>query len=944
MKQKVFVILGAVFLTVSLLITSCNSTKQTIVYENELPVNPAVKTAVLDNGLTYYVMSNSEPKNRIFIKLVVNAGACNEDEDQNGIAHLCEHMAFDGTEHFKKDEIDQFFRTIGSEENNAFTNYLNTVYHFEIPADDKEMLEKAMLIVHDWACAVSYEEEALNNERNVVIEEWRLDQGVNNRVNKALEAYTLKDSKFLVHDVIGDPEILKNISRDRVYDFYKKWYRPELMSVIVVGDLPQNELEDAVIKAMKNIPASETKTEREVYTVPVRQNKEIVIYKDKELKNTLVNIDSRLEGSFVYNTPADYYEYVLFTFVGYIFNQRIQEISKKADSPWVSAGLDQKNYATNTNALYLWFRPKDGQFEESFKKLMDEYERFMKFGATNKEIERMRLGYNLELASYKKQIKDITSDAYTWDFVNHFEFGQIPISPDCYYTMVKDLLKRVTPEDIMEISQKYFGDKGDLISVTAPETEEGIPSEERIMQLWTEYQAENLTEVVEEEINETIMERPAATKVASKKKVNELGVTEYTLANGVKIITKKTDFEKDSIQMTAISKGGFSLVSDEEYESALAAVSYSYNSGIKGFTRTQLDKLLTTKIAGISYGVNINSEFINASGNNEDFEIALQLINQLFTNPQFTQEGWDKTIVDYRLNAKNRGITPSDIFRKTIKEVLYDNSRNFTIVDDAFVDKMNQTTAEKVFKERFADISDFEFVFVGDFNEKNLVDLCSRYLGSIKTNGAQKENTIYEFYKLPQGTAPVYVNKETEHKATVLITFRSNLEPQEDLDKMFIEDSLVEFYIDSLNTQLFDYIRKELGGTYGASVYIGFEGEKERQYDVNVEFGCEPERVEELSNAVINYFNKLKKDGVEKTYVDQCAEGCRRTVETLLRDNNWWKNRIINSMVQSIEPVDVIKKAQNDIPAVITKENFDRIAKEYIDTENYYRLVLMPQE
>lgn len=921
----------------------CNSTNNSVAYDNVLPFNPAVKTAVLDNGLTYYVMSNKEPKNRIFIRLVVNAGACNEDEDQNGIAHLCEHMAFEGSEHFQKDEMDQFFRSIGSEENNAFTNYSNTVYHFSIPADDKEVFEKAMLIVHDWACAVSYEEEALDKERKVVVEEWRLGQGVNERISKEINKYELADSKFLEHDVIGDPEILKNISRDRVYDFYKKWYRPELMSVIVVGDLPQNELENAVINAMKDIPASNERINQSVYTVPIRENKDIVIVKDKEIKNTLINIDARIKDYAPYTTVEQYYQEVLFNFAGYIFNQRIEELSKKSDSPWIAGGIGQKYYATNTYALYLWFRPKDGLFDQAFKQFLDEFERFMQYGVTDKELERMRFGYNVEMNNYKKRIKKMDSESYTWDFVAHFENGTIPLAPMDYYELTKLLIQKVTPEDIKAVALKYFGDRGELISITAPESEEGIPSKEQIMEIWTNYKAENLEQIVEEDINEKIMERPAAVKVVSKNKVTDLGVTEYVLQNGVKIITKKTDFEDDKIRMSAVSKGGIALVSDEDYPSAKAAISYQQNSGIDGFTKSQLDKFLLTKTVGFNIGMNRWNEYINGNSNNEDIEIVLQLVNQIFTNPQFTQEGWDKTIVDYRLSAKNRGATPADIFNNEVKKVVYDNSRNFTIVDDAFVDAMNKNDAERIFRDRFADISDFEFVFTGDFNEKKLIELCRSYLGTIKTY-ATKEECVFEYFNLPQGTEPVYVKKQTEHKATVVMVFRGNLSPEEDISKKFTEETLTSLYFASLQTQLFDYIRKELGGTYGVNLSIDFDGYPERQYEIYVEFGCEPERVEELSNAIISYMKIQKTDGVEQSYVEQESELLRRNVETMLRENVWWHNRVLNSLVNMTEPLNVVKMYQEDIPEQIKKEVFDKIAKQYLDTENYYRLVLMPEE
>lgn len=943
MKFNKIKIVTLVFVCLSLLV-SCESSKTVNTNSGKVPFNPAVKTAVLDNGLTYYVMSNKEPKNRIYIRLVVNAGSCNEDDDQKGIAHLCEHMVFNGTEHFSKDEIDEFLRSIGCEEEDAFTTYLNTVYFFSIPADNKEVFEKAMLIIHDWASSVSFDEEALEKERNIVVEEWRLEQGVSTRINDELFKYELEGSRFLERKIIGDPEIIKNIPRERVIDFYKKWYRPELMSVVVVGDLPQEELENTVINAMKDIPASENKIEKSIYKIPLREKKEIAIYKDKEIKDTLVTIDAQIFDYSPYTTVQQYNQNVLFNFVGYIFNQRINDISKKADSPWISAGVDQTWYTSNSMVIYLWFKPKDGMFKESMKQLIDEYERFTKYGVTKKELERIRLGYNVEMNKYKKGIRKISSEAYSWDLVAQAEDGTILVAPEYYYKLTKEQIKSVTAEDIREVALKYFGNRGDLITITAPESDNGIPSKEQIMKIWTEYKDENISEIVEEKIKEKIMDAPAPAKILSKKKINELGATEYVLQNGVRIITKKTDFEKDQINFSAVSQGGSSLVNDSDFSSAIVSTDYQYNSGIEGFSRTQLDKFFVTKSVDINYAITKEKEYFDGSANNQDIEIALQYVNQIFTNPQFTQEGWDKTMVDYKQRAKNAGNTPSDKFYSKVKEVIYDNSRNYFNYDGNFITSINRDSAERVFKERFGNVADFDFIFVGDFNESKLIDLCCRYLGTIKADASNKEQCKYEYYSLPENKIFAYVNEDTEHKAKVRMVFRGKFQPEADISKRFTEEYVVNLFVNSLNVQLFDYIRKQLGGTYGVNVLFNIYGNPEREYDVNIEFGCEPERMEELSNAIITYLNKLKENGVERKYIEQETERLHRFIETSITKNYWWVITLKNSMVNKSEPIDVAQKYQEEIPLLMTKENFDRIAKEYFDTENYYKVVLMPKK
>ncbi|MCR4632079.1 MAG: insulinase family protein, partial [Treponema sp.] len=348
--------------------------------ESKLSVNPAIKSGTLKNGMEYFVQQNSEPKNRIMLRLVVKAGSCMEEDDQQGVAHLVEHMAFNGTEHFKKNEIINFMESVGMKfgaDLNAYTSFEQTVYMFEIPADDKAVLEKAMLILHDWACAVSFEQEELDKERGVVKEEWRLSQGANQRINEKIFDVELHGSRYQVRMPIGKMEVIDNVNRQRVVDFYQKWYRPELMAVAVVGDLPASELEAAVKKVMATVPASEEKTSRPSYEVPFTEEKTLIPVKDSEWKYTILQVESRLKNFGPVVTKEQMYENLNLDFIAGIINQRFSELSKQAETPYIAAQVGSTALTNNFAKVFIAINPKEGKETSSFEAALQEINRFL---------------------------------------------------------------------------------------------------------------------------------------------------------------------------------------------------------------------------------------------------------------------------------------------------------------------------------------------------------------------------------------------------------------------------------------------------------------------------------------------------------------------------------------------------------------------------------------
>ncbi len=474
--------------------TSCTTTSHEshrtvqntqIQFEQEAPF----QHGTLDNGMSYVIRENGEPKNRIQLRLVVKAGSCMEDDDQKGVAHFVEHLCFNGTKHFKKSAIVDYFESIGMKygpEINAYTDYEQTVYMMEIPADNPEILRTSLMILRDWACAVSFEEEAIEKERGIITEEWRYrTQTLAGRMVNFETPIYLRGSRFEERPVLGDMNIIKKVSRKRIIDFYKKWYRPEFMSVIAIGDIKANVLEDAVKDIMKTVPASKDKIKLPEYTVPLPQKKTIDIMRDKEITIDEIYIVMRKSNNL---RVEDDYAWVYFRD---IFNLRCFEKTKALNSEWINAKIGTRTETNKTSFYFMQINPKKGRFTEGFKTFLEELDLFLKSGPTESELAREKESLKLLLSQNYKNMENYSSKSFTNNMVNHTVSGSSVLSPnDENFKAELDVVNKMTVEKVRNFALKYFGDRGTTMLLFTPENNK-LPSESEIMDVWKNYKGQN---------------------------------------------------------------------------------------------------------------------------------------------------------------------------------------------------------------------------------------------------------------------------------------------------------------------------------------------------------------------------------------------------------------------------------------------------------------------
>ncbi len=918
----------------------------------EIPLkeHPLLKKGTFSNGMNYYILPNKEAGNKIIIGLLVNAGSCMEDDDQQGVAHFIEHMCFNGTEHYKSRDFIDYIESIGlnwGDDLNAFTNRRNTFYYVTIPTDKKEYLEKAMLWLSDIAGGkVLFDEDELQSEKGVVIEEWRREQGYNDRYEKAvINKYYLKNTRYAERNVLGTETSIKNVSSERVKDFYKKWYRPDNMTFIAIGNTIPSTMERMSKNSFSKIQNPEEPLKSFDLSIPV-QGYDAVIFSDKEQKDTIINIEEKLLDFKVPATEEDVKKTEILQFVINTFNRRLNGISKKIDSSIINAGMDTEALAVPDNKyLYVYLRPKDNQIEQAVKDVKDELIRIKKYGITSSEFDSYKNGYRSSLLETKKNSKVISNWSYVNLLLNCINYGFAFITPENDVDTRLKLLDKITLEEVNECCRNIFVRDGDLVLLRCNEKNKNDMTKEKLENLWRAYSS-MVTEYKEEKLPSELMTKPAKKAAVKSKNINTaLECSEYVLENGVRIIVKKTNFEKDKVYMSAFSEGGSALYdNDKDYASAYAACGYFSNSGINGYTQEQYLKICAEKNYVVNYGIYNYSEEMTGNSSWKDFEDMLQYVNLMFTNPYFTDEGWNAIQQNFKEIAKKRGVTPEDAFYDKINSIIYDDNLRYQGITQKLVDLLDKKRSEEIFRERFSNAADFTFTFVGDFDENKLIDLCCYYLGTIPGDETKKEKTVSNHVSFPKGKILETITKGEATNSNIFVGFGKDLEKLEEPVEIYKRNELAFLVKVYLGMKLTDMIREEKGGTYTVGGDLSFYNYPSANFFGFLQFGCEPSRENELLETAIECLNSLRKNTISSKDVTKLKLYYSNLFDQNKRTNNWWINRINNSLVHYTEVAESVTKNKKIIMDSITAENIQKFLTEYFDEENYTSVILTPEK
>lgn len=905
-----------------------------------LPVDPALRTGVLENGLTYFVRRNTEPRNRAELGLVINAGSLQEDEDQRGLAHFLEHMLFNGTENFEGQELINYLERVGMEfgpDVNAYTSFGETVYTLTIPLDDEEIVQTAFEILVDWAANATLDADEIEAERGVIVEEERLrDQNVNGRLREQILPVLFGDSRYAERLPIGDMETVRNAPREAFTRFYETWYRPELMALIAVGDFDPAVFEGYMREAFSPLTNPEMPAPLESYEVPEHEDTRYAILSDPEFSVTYAEIELKRPAN-VTQTVADYGEDLAASLFGGLINTRLSERAREADTPFLQASVGGGSLTRDVDTITLGVVTDDGAALPGLRALLEEVERARRFGFTETELARAKTNLLSRLERNFNEREDISSAAYLSFLTSSFLEGSVLTTNEADYRLAEGLLPQISLADVNDFTQDLLATDNRVVFVIAPEKAGlELPSETEVAAVIDNAQNAEL-DPYEDTLTETdlIETPPEPVAVTDETYLEALDATVLTLGNGVRVVVKTTDFTASEVLMSGVSYGGSSLVSDEDYPEASLISGVVSDSGVGPFSRNELSRLLSGQ--NVSLGVSIGdlTEGFSGYAERDDLETLFQLVYLYATAPREDAVAFSRTQDALRAGLRNRDSQPQVAFRDALNSALYGDAPRYQTLTLEEVDALDYTRALTIYRERFANMGDFVFTFVGDVSLDEVRELAQHYLGNLPAGGGSETFANVE-PALPTQTVAEVVYKGQEEQSLVQLRFFGELNPTRDERlKLLLLDNI-------LSIRMTQELREALGGVYSPSVFSGVSKYPEPTYRLGVQFSADPNRVDELVRASFEVVQDVRVNGPDADTFAKAQEQVRRNYEETFEQNRFWLTILEYYLALNLdESPDELLAYESEI-AALSIADLREAAQTYLHTDRYAGVVLYP--
>ncbi len=906
-------------------------------HDQPIPIDKNVIKGKLDNGFTYYIRSNKRPENRAELTIIVNAGSIHEDDDQQGLAHFCEHMAFNGTKNFKKNELVNYLESIGMKfgpEINAYTSFDQTVYGIKVPLNRQGFLDTGLMILADWAHNISFEAEEIEKERGVIHEEWRMGRGADERMMKQYLPVLFHQSQYAKRLPIGKIEIIDNFKHDVIKRFYKDWYRPDLMAIVVVGDFDAKAVEQKVKTVFSAIPKPLNPREQKVYEIPNHDQLLVSVAKDKEAEYSLVQIYYK-HPMFIEKNIGDYRQSIVHQLFNSMINKRLDELRQQENPPFIFGYSAYSSFLGPKDMYMSVAMTANNNTIAGLQTLMEENERVKRYGFTETEFEREKKSLLKEIENSYNERNKVESEKYVSEYVRNFGMNQEPIPGiELEYELYKKFIPEITLQEVNKLANEWITDKNRVIIVTGPDKEDvKLPEVKDIYDLVEQFKNVEITAYVDKVSDLPLIDKlPAKGKVKKVNKNKKLGYEEWNLGNGAKVILKQTDFKDNEVLFYAFSEGGNSLYSQKDDVSAEVAASVFAASGISTFDKIELDKKLSDKVVYINPFIDELYEGFEGQCAPQDIESMLQLVYLYFSQPRLSKEAFSSFVTKKKAEYENSSTSPETVWIDTIKSVktqYHPRRRPWTTKT---IDEADYKRIDKIFKERFADPNNFTFIFVGNFNSKTLKPLIEQYIGSFQVlnrNETWKDLGI----RPPTNNIDKTVYKGQEDKSYVYISYAGNF------DYSLEKNIEIKILNSILSTRLLEVVREDKSGTYSIGAYSSTKRIPTPLYDIVINFGCAPNKVEELTKLVNEEINKLKTEGPTEIDLAKAKEKEMRERETDIKKNNFWINEIEDIYKGNALDTDI-----NDFEKIvqnIKQEDIKLAAQKYFN--NNVRVVLKPE-
>lgn len=910
--------------------------------DSPIPFDASVKTGKLKNGLTYYIKKNAKPENKVDLRLVINAGSILENDDQQGLAHFMEHMCFNGTKRFPKNKLVDYLQSIGvkfGQHLNAYTSFDETVYFLPIPSDDPAKLENGFNIIEDWAFNAVLTPEEIDKERGVVLEEYRLGLGADKRMMDRYMPKMMYKSHYANRLPIGKKDILENFKYEKIINFYKDWYRPNLMSVIVVGDIDIAEMEKKINDHFGSYKNPKNEKPRKVFEVPNHKETFVAVESDKEATSTDIQLVYKDYGTpkktvTVNDYRADLVESIFAT----MLNNRLDELTNSPTPPFTYGYSYHGGTWARTKEAYQSFAMSEENKElDALKVLVTENERAKKYGFTQGELDRAKSDI---LARYEKAYNDrdkSNSANFVGEYQSHFLEGAPAPGIAWEFEAVKQMLPKVALKDVAGFVKEYVKEDNRVVIITGPE-KEGLKKV-------TEQEVLNTLNVNSDEVkpyeetaiaSSLLRKEVKAGTIVKKEKNDKIGATTLTLSNGVKVTYKKTDFKNDEILMEGISFGGTNLYSNEEVKKTQFANGALTEAGFSGLKINDINKFMAGKIANASPYIGNSTEGFRGSATPKDLEYMFQTVYAYFTDLNLDKEAFEGYKQKQSSFYKNLSSQPNVFFQQEFYGyLLKENPRFFGMFpDDKSWADTDYELAYNKYKERFANAGDFEFYFVGNIDDKAIEDLSAKYLASLPSTD-KKEKAIDLGYRMLKGEHKKIVKKGTDPKSSVTIMYYGDTtySPKEALAMQALGEVLT--------IKLIEELRENESGVYGVSARGSMGKVPNGSYSFNIGFPCGPENAEKLTASALRELQKIIDNGPVEADVVKFKEGELLDYKKDIKENRYWLGNFSRSYINGTSVEDVLKFEEK--LNAITAKDIQEVAKKYL-TKDKVVGILMPEK
>lgn len=906
-----------------------------------LPFDTAVTRGTLPNGLTYYIRRNTRPEKRVMLQLAVKAGSVDETDEQQGLAHFLEHMAFNGSRHFKAGELIKTLESTGARMGphvNAYTSFDETVYMFQVPTDKDGIVTKGLQALADVGGGLTLDPREIDKERGVVIEEWRGGLGSGTRLRDQQIPVLYHGSKYAERLPIGKPEVLKSFTPATLRAFYTRWYRPDRMAVIVVGDIDPAAIEAQIKTLFGSIPKPKTPAPARTYEVPLHAEPLFAVATDPEATQSSVSVMRKRQRA-PDDTVADYRRNLAEQTVYQMLNERFDELSRKKDARFLGGGAYEVPLSPTASAFALGAGVEEGKIPAGLLALEIETNRVQQHGFGAAELERARKWW---LASYERAFNErekSESSAYADEYVAHFLKGDPAPGIEYEYRLAQALLPAMSTAEVGAVARDLFADTARVIIATAPKKEGAAPpTEAQLRGAITSADAAAVTAWADAGSGRALMDAlPDPGAITARREVPQLGMTVVRFANGVEAWLKPTEFQNDEILYTLSALGGASLAPKDQFVEALLAPALVQVSGIGGHSAVDLQKLLAGKLARASAAVALSTHQISGSARPGDLETGLQLLHLSFTQPGNDAEAFANIRKQLDALYANREQNPNLLFGEKVGEV--NSGSNYTadpVTRDRLA-KLDRNAMASLYKARFSNAADFTFVMVGAFKVDEALPLIARYVGSLPSTGAASSQPKDVGLKFPDKVEKVTVQKGREPKVTTVLSFFAD-PPQDPA-----EITLVSTAADVLELGLREILREELGETY--SVGVGFSQEPHQRGGghVSVSFTAAPENLEKMTERVMREIRRLQKEGPSEDLVNRAKEAALREHETGMKQNGYWISRLQAAKLIGHDPVTHILEREQRIAAA-TRGDLKGAYARYFPMERHTIVTLLPEK